>query len=889
MADIKDTLHPEGHLEDNLYPNIKADNVPNNSLGKIKLDSEVNSLLKLVGANTPSGAATSSTILAKTSDQGLWVGTDTGKWYYWNGSKYVAGGTWSQNVDPLVANEIDNKYGNAILSSNSTDVGLGDGALNVSVTAKQEFQLDAGDNSALIVSHDYDTNTTTTKITHGPLQVDEVDNSNSNAMLRYKSTENKVVVGTSENPLTLMGSGDRPTYSKDGSDFSGVNIPVETDIPLFYKSKTNSMLSLNNYGTLKYDEKNNLHWDFTNDGKKTCGIFFKIDTGNVYDGDLDNTTYRWVVINNSSNAFAFHTGISNTFGNWNYSIKMGSTTLQPGSSAVFTTTGKDFKEKGTPDEYSNLNYIYIGDNLANLNKPTSLLIMAYKIPYLLTDNISSYEQNYYGFVNAENAVNAVNAENAVKSYINQNVIFDNYLVRNQTSDDTCSISAENLGWVKITKNGATGTVYQGVYIKISWNDISEIEGIWSLEWDEDNNMEKHILSGIRDWGDAPYYSGDWHNIDLKTFIEANSAYFTKKFCYIAFVRYNPKLYNETWERNVRLLFTSKKGLQNNMCASQLYNFDQTNYYTRTEVDELIGSLNNKYITTWGDSLTAGAGWNDLLAELAGMTLYNAGTGGENSLTIMARQGGDVMMVNNITIPAATTAVTIASRSTDGGISTQFGKKVMPLLQGGSSHINPCYLGDIEGTLTWTGSSYDDVNGTWTFTRKTAGDEVSITRPTALRTAYDVNRNKPYLQVIFIGQNGGWTDLDDLVRQHRLMIAHSNAKHTIVLGLSSGTKNQRADYEAAMTKEFGRYFISLREYLSTPIYDIDGNITSCYGMSDQNVAIDSSYTYDGKTTVQEIELGMTPHQILADSVHYTSGTKTVIGNMLYKKCKELNIF
>jgi hypothetical protein len=41
------------------------------------------------------------------------------------------------------------------------------------------------------------------------------------------------------------------------------------------------------------------------------------------------------------------------------------------------------------------------------------------------------------------------------------------------------------------------------------------------------------------------------------------------------------------------------------------------------------------------------------------------------------------------------------------------------------------------------------------------------------------------------------------------------------------------------------------------------------MADQNVEIDPTFTYDGKTTVQEIEAGICPHQILADSVHYTS--------------------
>lgn len=297
---------------------------------------------------------------------------------------------------------------------------------------------------------------------------------------------------------------------------------------------------------------------------------------------------------------------------------------------------------------------------------------------------------------------------------------------------------------------------------------------------------------------------------------------------------------------------------------------------------------NRYIVTWGDSLTAMGGWTSKLEELTGLTVYNAGTGGESSTTIMARQGADVMQINNLTIPANGSVLIRSRQDSGGGIPTEFGNTVTPLLQGGLSHVNPVKIGDIEGTLAWTGENHADMDGTWTFTRSEDGDAVVIDRPTAIRTNYDRNRNEPYLMVIFMGQNGGYSDLDDLVRQHRLMIEHANAEHVIVLGLSSGTAAQRADYEERMRKEFGRYFISLREYLSTPIYT-DGEITSCYGMADQNVEIDSDYTYGGKTTKQEIEEGTVPHQILADGVHYTDGTKTVIGNYIYKKCCELNIF
>ena len=46
---------------------------------------------------------------------------------------------------------------------------------------------------------------------------------------------------------------------------------------------------------------------------------------------------------------------------------------------------------------------------------------------------------------------------------------------------------------------------------------------------------------------------------------------------------------------------------------------------------------------------------------------------------------------------------------------------------------------------------------------------------------------------------------------------------------------------------------------------------------------------GKTVLQEITEGIVPHAILADGVHYTTGTKKIISDLIYKRCKELNIF
>jgi hypothetical protein len=300
-----------------------------------------------------------------------------------------------------------------------------------------------------------------------------------------------------------------------------------------------------------------------------------------------------------------------------------------------------------------------------------------------------------------------------------------------------------------------------------------------------------------------------------------------------------------------------------LIADMVRGLDPASYATKAYVD----AKQPPYITCWGDSLTAGGGWTSVLATDLGIPVYNAGTGGESTNTIVARQGADVMMINNITIPATTTPVQIGTYAS--GITSQFGYKTMPLLQGGTAHVNPVKIGDIEGTLAFTGASYSDTTGNFTFTRTVAGTETIVNRPTAIRTKADREWNDG-LMIAFVGQNGGHADDADLVRRHRLMKQHYKGRFKmVVLGLSSGSAASRASYEAAMKLEFGRYFISLREYLAT------------YGLSDANITPTQADT-DAMAT------GTVPPSLLSDTVHYNDACKTVIGKMLVKKLRELQL-
>ena len=94
MSDIITTLHPENDENINLYPNVKKENIPFNSIDYSKLSDDVKTLLNNVGELHPSGVDTSAHILAFSSNKGIYVASDTGHWYYWNGTQYVDGGVF---------------------------------------------------------------------------------------------------------------------------------------------------------------------------------------------------------------------------------------------------------------------------------------------------------------------------------------------------------------------------------------------------------------------------------------------------------------------------------------------------------------------------------------------------------------------------------------------------------------------------------------------------------------------------------------------------------------------------------------------------------------------------------------------------------------------------
>ena len=589
----------------------------------------------------------------------------------------------------------------------------------------------------------------------------------------------------------------------------------------------------------------------TEDGTRYAGVYIRIDYESIDDLDVD---FRLDFRINSG------LGLTNVLflyeiSDWGYGASQGVSYFNPNKTFNLKEA---LIQSGL--EYEKRNHLYIcavryGDGALTYDYDYRVIMSNVKKTPVFATNVTSELKEYLE--------NNLTIKKGVGIYIPD---ISKYTVRTNSSGLTTLTNIGN-GWIRCKKESTEdGTRYAGVYIRIDYETIDDLDVDFRLDF---NRNEGPSLSSVRflyditDWGPGTggivFQLNTTFNLKDKLTSVPNVDYTNRTSLYICAVRYNDAV-SSTYDYEYRVVM----GVKNPPFVYATHISDNV----KKEILDEVKNITAPYITCWGDSLTAGGGWTGTLETLSGIPVYNGGTGGEDSRCIMARQGGDIMTINNITIPATTDTITIASRKTDGGIPTQFGYKVSPLLQGGA-HVNPCYIGTVKGTLGWTGSSYADTNGTWTFTRSEAGEEVVINRPTAIRTDFDINRNNPKVMIIFIGQNGGYDNNDDLIRQHRLMIEHSDCEDFIVLGLSSGTADSRKDYEAAMLKEFGRRFISLRAYLSQ------------YGMEDAGL----EPTEDDKAAMM---LGKVPQSLLSDTVHYNSACKTVIGNMLYRKLIDLNM-
>lgn len=285
------------------------------------------------------------------------------------------------------------------------------------------------------------------------------------------------------------------------------------------------------------------------------------------------------------------------------------------------------------------------------------------------------------------------------------------------------------------------------------------------------------------------------------------------------------------------------------------------------------------IVCWGDSLTVGAGseigYPDVVRELihteilAGtdceIPVVNMGIGGETSATITARACGMPMLtVGDFTIPAECVNVQLNFRNSEGQI-------VEPLLYGdtGVEYVEVCgvkgtfeFLPDVTGA---SGGSY-----LYYFKRSEPGEAVMVPAGTTIYTR-GYQEYKDYLPIIFMGENGGFADSAQLIRQQLSIVETGKEKERyLMIGITSGTAADRAGLEADMLEQYGDKYLNARAVMSSEgaaIAEIETTI------------FDQWMTDEGKV----------PGRLLSDSVHFNEAGYRALGIVVYQRLKELGYF
>lgn len=277
------------------------------------------------------------------------------------------------------------------------------------------------------------------------------------------------------------------------------------------------------------------------------------------------------------------------------------------------------------------------------------------------------------------------------------------------------------------------------------------------------------------------------------------------------------------------------------------------------------------IVCWGDSLTYGSGGNGtsypsvleerLRNERLYISVVNMGIGGENTVTIAGRAGAIPFRLKEFTIPAESIPVEIFFKEDEG-------KPIRPFEQGDSG-INPCLINGVNGRMS--GEKSDDGIMHYFFTRSEQGETVYVPEETEVKT-WASSRFSDYIYVVFMGENHGWNDIQDLIKQQQAILSMQEkyAGNYIVVGLPTGTKEERQELEEALYETYGDRFLNIREYLSTQgIYDAG------LKPSEEDLA--------------RMEEGMIPTSLLADHIHFNAAGYRLIGNFMYERMDELGYF
>lgn len=221
---------------------------------------------------------------------------------------------------------------------------------------------------------------------------------------------------------------------------------------------------------------------------------------------------------------------------------------------------------------------------------------------------------------------------------------------------------------------------------------------------------------------------------------------------------------------------------------------------------------------WG-----GRGYPPYLSNYLGSAwkMYNGGCAGDRTGEIMFRQGSVRLKFSSdytFTYPYTTeleSSVVLEETQATSGVTYSYRPARLSYVS--STLLNPCTINGIQCKVTETGvtplEECADVPGDWI---SSYGSTISPN--------VDVN-------VYYIGRNGGFNSVDQLVLQNKAMVEYGSEKY-IVLGFHEVLRKiasvKNSDYVAKMEKAFGDHFLNLNKEIRlraaeltylTGVYDV----------------------------------------------------------------------
>ena len=260
-------------------------------------------------------------------------------------------------------------------------------------------------------------------------------------------------------------------------------------------------------------------------------------------------------------------------------------------------------------------------------------------------------------------------------------------------------------------------------------------------------------------------------------------------------------------------------------------------------------------------------------------IINAGVGGEGTLTIMGRQGCyPFMLAHDIVFDKNVSSKIAGTEDFPALISSYDSAYVHPLLQG-EGYMNPVRINGKEYKFICSShiELYDEkfhYNYIYEIERLEKVEKDDTLRKYSIITTDAMQSLRgAYANIFFIGENGGYKDVKELIGQIRAMIRYSQSDRFVVVSFHKPNKviptiPRMIDMEDSLSKAFGPNFLNLRQSLLSDGFNLTGE----------------KMTTKDNESMKKSEVP--PSLLMEDGIHFTGATKKAVATLVYNKLLQL---